>query len=107
VSGQDWAWPALPPTFNWALDYLDPLAATDAVRTRPALWVTDGARLMEALTYEALVGQAARVAHYWRACGVRAGDRLMLMLPNSADALVATVAAIKAGVVLVPCSAVR
>lgn len=93
-------WPQLD-TFNWALDYFDHYAQGNQ---RPALWVVDDQGGDVQLTFAALRERSNRVAHFLQHCGVRRGDRILLMLPNVVPLWEVTLAAMKLGAVLSPAS---
>jgi D-alanine--poly(phosphoribitol) ligase subunit 1 len=54
------------------------------------------------LTYGALLDEVARVAAGLRSNGVREGDRVALLLPNSVDFVVAALACLTVGAIFVP-----
>ena len=54
------------------------------------------------LTYRGLADDAARVAAGLEACGIRAGDRVAVHLPNSVDFVVAALACLWSGAIFVP-----
>jgi acetyl-CoA synthetase len=91
-------WPALD-SFNWALDYFDVYAQGN---DRPALWVVDDEGGETKLSFAELVERSNRVANYLRSCGVRRGDRVLVMLPNVAPLWEIMLAAIKLGAVVSP-----
>src|SRR5262249_28767070 len=84
---------------NWALDYFDVYARNN---DRPALWVVDDEGGETKLSFAELAERSNRVANYLRSCGVRRGDRLLLMLPNVAPLWEIMLAAIKLGAVVSP-----
>jgi acetyl-CoA synthetase len=96
---RDFAWPALD-TFNWALDYFDPIArGNDA----PALWIVDAATGDgERYSFEQMSERSARIANWLRGIGVARGDRILLMLPNRVELWDAMLAAMKLGAVVLP-----
>ncbi|CAN0628563.1 4-hydroxybutyrate--CoA ligase 1 [Burkholderia multivorans] len=92
-------WPVLD-TFNWALDYFDPMARGN---DSPALWIvdvagSDGARYSFAQMSE----RSSRIANWLRGVGVARGDRILLMLPNRVELWDAMLAAMKLGAVVLP-----
>ncbi|HEV7505459.1 MAG TPA: AMP-binding protein [Thermoanaerobaculia bacterium] len=93
-------WPALD-RFNWALDYFDVYARSN---DRPALWVVDDEGGETKLSFAQLAERSNRIANYLRACGVRRGDRMLLMLPNMPPLWEIMLAAIKLGAVVSPAS---
>ncbi len=75
------------------------LFEAQCARTPGATAVVHGDR---ALTYEELNARANRLAHHLRARGVRAGERVAVLVPRSAELVVTELAALKAGAVYVP-----
>jgi acetyl-CoA synthetase len=91
-------WPALA-EFNWARDYFDVIAAgNEAV----ALRVVDDAGGDETLSFAALARRSAQVAAFLSTAGVRAGDRILVMLPNCTALWETMLAAIRLGGVIIP-----
>jgi len=96
---REFQWPVLD-TFNWALDYFDPMARGN---DSPALWIvdvagSDGARYSFAQMSE----RSSRIANWLRGVGVARGDRILLMLPNRVELWDAMLAAMKLGAVVLP-----
>jgi acetyl-CoA synthetase len=96
-------WPALD-RFNWALDYFDVYARGTPGGHRPALQVVDDEGGETKLSFAQLAERSNRVANHLRACGVRRGDRVLVMLPNVAPLWEIMLAAIKLGAVVSPAS---
>src|SRR5882672_9719153 len=69
-------WPSME-TFNWALDYIDVIAAGN---TRPALVVVEDDGTVRVSTFQGISERSSRVASFFRALGMKRGDRLLLML---------------------------
>ncbi|MET8837476.1 AMP-binding protein [Micromonospora sp. NPDC004540] len=91
-------WPRLD-EFNWALDWFDVLAeGNDATALR--IVEADGGE--GSWSYAELSGRSNRVANWLRARGVRAGDRLILMLGNQLELWETILAAIKLRAVIIP-----
>lgn len=93
-------WPALA-DFNWATDYFDVIGRGNS---RPALRVVDDAGGEATYSYSDLVSRSAQVANLLTNAGLGRGDRLMAMLGNVAPLWIVTLAAIRAGIVIVPTS---
>src|SRR4051794_33652160 len=89
-------WPRLD-RFNWALDFFDAQAQDN---DRPALWLVDDEGGETKLSFAELAARSDRVANYLRACGVRRGDRVLVMLPNVAPLWEIMLASIKLGAVI-------
>ncbi|MFF4888706.1 AMP-binding protein [Micromonospora chersina] len=91
-------WPRLD-EFNWALDWFDVLAeGNDATALR--IVEADGGE--GSWSYAELSRRSNQVANWLRARGVRAGDRLILMLGNQLELWETILAAIKLRAVIIP-----
>jgi acetyl-CoA synthetase len=88
-------------TFNWAIDYFDIAAQGNQA---PALWVVGEDGSEQKISYADMSARSNRMANYLRACGVKRGDRVLLMLPNRVELWDIMLAGIKLGAVLVPTS---
>ncbi len=94
----DFRWPEMP-AFNWALDWFDVLARDNR---RTALWIVrDGGDDVK-VSYAELSERSSRLATWLRGRGVRRGDGILLMLPNTLVLWEVMLAAIKLGAVVVP-----
>jgi acetyl-CoA synthetase len=91
-------WPAVD-SFNWAVDYFDRIAAHNE---RTALRVVHDTGADQALSYATLARRSNQVAAFLAAQGVRAGDRLLLMLGNVVPLWESMLAAMKLGAVIIP-----
>jgi len=94
----EFRWPELP-RFNWALDHYDPYAHGNA---RTALWIINEGGTEVRRSFDELRQASDRVANFLRAQGVRRGDRVLVMLPNTVELWELMLAAIKLGAVLSP-----
>jgi len=94
----EFRWPELP-RFNWALDHFDPYARGN---TRTALWIVNEGGAEVRRSFDELGQASDRVANFLRAQGVRRGDRVLVMLPNTVELWELMLAAIKLGAVLSP-----
>ncbi|MEU9825163.1 AMP-binding protein [Micromonospora chersina] len=91
-------WPRLD-EFNWALDWFDVLAeGNDDIALR--IVEADGGE--GSWSYAELSRRSNQVANWLRARGVRAGDRLILMLGNQLELWETILAAIKLRAVIIP-----
>ncbi|MFI0738961.1 AMP-binding protein [Streptomyces sp. NPDC021100] len=91
-------WPR-PAEFNWALDWFDPLArGNDAT----ALWIVEEDGSETKLSFDDLRRRSDRTARRLRARGVRAGDRIVVMLGNQAELWETMLAAMKLRAVVIP-----
>ncbi|MFI9645050.1 AMP-binding protein [Streptomyces sp. NPDC052040] len=91
-------WPR-PAHFNWALDWFDAIADGND-RTALHIAEEDGSELR--LTFRELSAASARAANWLRERGVRAEDRILVMLGNQAELWVTALAAMKLRAVVIP-----
>jgi acetyl-CoA synthetase len=92
-------WPKLR-RFNWALDWFDAELARGDHGARPALKVL-GERV-DSLSFAELSALSSRAANGLASLGAKRGDRLVLMIGNKPELWIATLAAFKLGVVVIP-----
>ena len=97
----EFRWPRLA-EFNWALDWFDVIAAEHP--ERGALHIIGDADATARLSYGELADRSNQVANWLRGLGARRGDRLLLMLGNTAPLWEVILAAMKLGVVIIPAS---
>jgi acetyl-CoA synthetase len=93
------AWPKLD-RFNWALDWFDGELAKGESGARAALTILGDTT--ETHSFAELSHASSRLANGLRALGAKRGDRLLLMLGNVAPLWIATLAAMKLGLVVIP-----
>lgn len=98
VACEDFAWPR-PEHFNWALDWFDHVAEGNE-RTALHIVEEDGAETR--LSFAAMAARSSQVACWLRAQGVRAGDRILVMLGNQQELWETALAAIKLRAVVIP-----
>lgn len=94
----EFRWPRLA-EFNWARDYFDSVAATGH---RIALRIVDDGGDRSEVSYQELSQRSTRVANYLAACGVRKGERVLVMLGNDAPLWETLLAVMKIGAVMIP-----
>jgi acetyl-CoA synthetase len=94
-------WPR-PQHFNWALDWFDVIAADPVTGGRPALWIVEEDGAETRITFREMSERSSRVANWLRAQGVRAGDRVLVMLGNQAEQWETALAAMKLRAVVIP-----
>jgi acetyl-CoA synthetase len=85
--------------FNWALDFFDHEAKNNH---NTALWVVEQDGSEQKISFADMSSRSHQVAQYLVDCGVRRGDRVLLMLPNRVELWEIMLAGIKLGAVLVP-----
>ncbi|HEY5835189.1 AMP-binding protein [Streptomyces sp.] len=91
-------WPR-PEHFNWALDWFDVIAEDN---DRTALWIVEEDGTETRISFREMAERSARVATWLRERGVRAGDRVLVMLGNQAELWETALAAMKLRAVVVP-----
>ncbi|MFJ8591061.1 AMP-binding protein [Streptomyces sp. NPDC093598] len=91
-------WPR-PAYFNWALDWFDEIADGNA-RTALHLVEEDGRETQ--LSFGEMSVRSAQFATWLRARGVRAEDRILVMLGNQAELWITALAAMKLRAVVIP-----
>ncbi|MGW6547176.1 AMP-binding protein [Streptomyces massasporeus] len=91
-------WPR-PEYFNWALDWFDEIAHGNA-RTALHLVEEDGRETR--LSFGEMSVRSARFATWLRDRGVRAEDRILVMLGNQAELWITALAAMKLRAVVIP-----
>jgi acetyl-CoA synthetase len=89
----------LPRRYNLGVDVCDrqPPAA-------PAILVSDGRRVTRSVTFGELAELSNRLANVLRGLGVREGERVAILLPQSLETAVAHIAVYKLGAIAVPLS---
>jgi acyl-coenzyme A synthetase/AMP-(fatty) acid ligase len=92
----------VPPAFNFATDVVDVFAAD---RSRVALYWEDEAGRAARYTFWDIAVRSRRFANALRALGVGRGDPVLVMLPRIPEWQVACVGVLRAGALLVPCTA--
>ena len=91
-------WPHLV-SFNWALDYFDPMADGN---NRAAIRIVRDDDSEHTYSFAEMSRRSSQVANGLRSLGARRGDRLLLMLPNVVQTWETILACMKLGVVVVP-----
>ncbi|MFD7978467.1 AMP-binding protein [Streptomyces sp. NPDC059071] len=92
------AWPR-PERFNWALEWFDVIAAGN---DRTALHIVEEDGTEAKVSFAEMSARSNRVANWLRARGVRAGDRMIVMLGNQVELWETMLAAMKLRVVVIP-----
>jgi acetyl-CoA synthetase len=91
-------WPR-PDYFNWALDWFDEIAHGNA---RTALHIVEEDGRETQLSFGEMSVRSAQFANWLRARGVRAEDRILVMLGNQAELWITALAAMKLRAVVIP-----
>lgn len=95
---EGFGWPR-PREFNWALDWFDVIAEGN---DRTALWIVEEDGGEARLSFDALRRRSDQVANWLRGHGVRAGDRVVVMLGNQTELWETALAAMKLRAVVIP-----
>lgn len=96
---EEFAWPRVSGTFNWATDWFDVIADGN---DRTALWIVEEDGGEQKLSFAALADRSDRVATWLSGLGVGKGDRVILMLGNQIELWEAMLAVAKLGAVIMP-----
>ncbi|WP_405933761.1 AMP-binding protein [Streptomyces sp. NBC_00827] len=91
-------WPR-PERFNWALDWFDVIARGN---DRTALHIVEEDGLSTRFSFAELSARSARTANWLREHGVRAEDRILVMLGNQVELWEIALAAMKLRAVVIP-----
>ncbi|MEV6548965.1 AMP-binding protein [Streptomyces sp. NPDC051597] len=91
-------WPR-PERFNWALDWFDVIAEGNAAT---ALHIVEEDGSETTLSYAEMSLRSDQVANWLRDRGVRAGDRVLVMLGNQQELWMTALAAMKLRAVVIP-----
>ncbi|MFH8655661.1 AMP-binding protein [Streptomyces afghaniensis] len=91
-------WPR-PDSFNWALDWFDEIAHGN---DRVALHIVEEDGHETRLSFAEMSVLSDRFANWLRARGVRAEDRILVMLGNQAELWITALAAMKLRAVVIP-----
>jgi hypothetical protein len=92
-------WPDVGPTFNWARDWFDVIAAGN---DRTALWIVEEDGSEQKISFADMAARSDRVATWLADTGVRRGDHVMLMLGNQVELWESMLAILKIGAVILP-----
>ncbi|MFD0060019.1 AMP-binding protein [Streptomyces sp. NPDC056690] len=95
---EGFSWPR-PERFNWALDWFDAIADGNG---KTALHIVEEDGREGRFTFDELRRRSNRVANWLRGQGVRAGDRVLLMLGNQVELWEIMLAAMKLRAVVIP-----
>ncbi|MFE6162223.1 AMP-binding protein [Streptomyces sp. NPDC056486] len=95
---EGFAWPR-PERFNWALDWFDVIARGN---DRTALHIVDEDGPTTRFSFAHLSSRSHQVANWLRGQGVRAGDRVVVMLGNQVELWEIALAAMKLRAVVIP-----
>ncbi|MFE2379208.1 AMP-binding protein [Streptomyces sp. NPDC059398] len=95
---EGFSWPR-PGHFNWALDWFDTIARGNE-RTALHIVEEDGAETR--VSFSEMAERSDRAANWLRVHGVRAGDRILVMLGNQQELWETALAAMKLRAVVIP-----
>lgn len=87
--------------FNWAIDFFD-VQAQDNEAT--ALWIVEENGVELKLSFDEMSRRSNQVANFFRALGIKRGEHVLVMLGNQVEIWETMLAAIKLGIVIIPCS---
>ncbi|MFI5754930.1 AMP-binding protein [Streptomyces sp. NPDC051569] len=95
---EGFAWPR-PERFNWALDWFDRIAEDN---DRVALHIAEEDGTRTRVTFAEMSARSNRAANWLREQGVRAEDRIVVMLGNQVELWETALAAMKLRAVVIP-----
>ncbi|MFF3402861.1 AMP-binding protein [Streptomyces sp. NPDC002659] len=95
---EGFSWPR-PERFNWALDWFDEIAHGN---NRTALHIVEEDGREITVSFGEMSVRSDQVANWLRGRGVRAGDRILVMLGNQQELWMIALAAMKLRVVVIP-----
>ncbi|MGV0772822.1 AMP-binding protein [Mycobacterium syngnathidarum] len=95
----EFAWPQISGTFNWAVDWFDAIARGN---DRTALWIVEEDGSERQVTFAEMAQRSGRIAAWLQGLGVAKGDRVLLMLGNQVELWEAMLAIAKLGAVIMP-----
>jgi acetyl-CoA synthetase len=87
--------------FNFALDWFDAVTASDR-GDQEALVIVEEDGTRTSRTWRELSAGSNRVANWFRAIGMKRGEKIIVMLPNRVELWEFTLAAFKFGAVVIP-----
>ena len=90
-----------PPCFNFASDVIDRWAQ-QCPDARALWWINGVTGAEQRFTFRELAGLSCQAAGFLRSCGVRPGDRVLIMLPRVPQWWIAMLGLIRLGAVPVP-----
>ncbi|MEV0672519.1 AMP-binding protein [Mycobacterium sp. NPDC050441] len=96
---EEFAWPQISGTFNWAVDWFDAIARGN---DRTALWIVEEDGSEQRVTFAEMAQRSDSVAAWLQGLGVGKGDRVLLMLGNQVELWEAMLAIAKLGAVIMP-----
>ncbi len=95
----EFSWPRFD-GFNWARDWFDHLATTQPSVT--ALWIIEEDGSESRISYAQMAQRSREVAGWLASCGLRRGDRVMLVLGNCVPLWELMLACVRLGAVMIP-----
>ncbi|WP_396913151.1 AMP-binding protein, partial [Mycolicibacterium sp.] len=96
---QEFVWPQISGTFNWAIDWFDAIARGN---DRTALWIVEEDGSEQKVTFAEMAQRSDCVAAWLQGLGVGKGDRVLLMLGNQVELWESMLAIAKLGAVIMP-----
>ncbi|MGW4098605.1 AMP-binding protein [Mycobacterium sp. NPDC004974] len=96
---EEFEWPQISGTFNWAVDWFDAIARGN---DRTALWIVEEDGSQQQVTFAEMAQRSDRVAAWLQGLGVSKGDRVLLMLGNQVELWEAMLAIAKLGAIIMP-----
>jgi acetyl-CoA synthetase len=102
-AAEEFVWPDVGPSFNWATDWFDRIAEGNE---RTALWIVEDDGREERVSFDRMRARSDQVGAWLVAQGVGPGDHVMLMLGNQVELWESMLALMKIGAVILPTTTV-
>ncbi|QJU55155.1 AMP-binding protein [Herbiconiux sp. KACC 21604] len=99
AAAQEFDWPDVGTSFNWAIDWFDAVAVGNE---NLALWIVEEDGSETKVSYDRLRWRSDEVAAWLSSVGVEQGDHVMLMLGNRVELWESMLAVMKLGAVILP-----
>jgi len=96
---QEFSWPDVGDSFNWAHDWFDAFARGN---DRPGLVIVEEDGSRSAYTFDGLVRRSDQVAAWLAGQGLRRGDAVLVMLGNQVELWQVMLGVMKLGAVILP-----
>ena len=102
-AAEEFVWPDVGPSFNWATDWFDTIARGNE---RIALWIVEEDGREERVSFERMRTRSDQVGAWLAAQSIRPGDHVLLMLGNQVELWESMLALMKIGAVILPTTVV-
>jgi acetyl-CoA synthetase len=98
-ASDEFEWPQIDGTFNWAIDWFDEIAVGNQ---SPALVILEEDGTRTTRTFEEMATRSDQLGHWLSARGISRGDAVLLMLGNQVELWESMLALTKIGAIILP-----